>query len=49
MSSEQMDPNITMLTGGAGMIIIMHKGATAREIANVTARVEQLGPLLPCA
>ena len=32
-----------MPKGESGMIIVMQKGATAREIANVTARVEQLG------
>jgi 3-deoxy-7-phosphoheptulonate synthase len=32
-----------MPEGEQGMIIVMQKGATAREIANVTARVEQLG------
>jgi 3-deoxy-7-phosphoheptulonate synthase len=32
-----------MSTGEAGMIIIMRQDATAREIANVTARIEQLG------
>ena len=32
-----------MAKSDTGMIVVMRQGATTREIANVTARIEQLG------